>query len=133
MFNQPLGGAEGIEERGFVGYARQEDYFIVRVDKPKKLSARFGVMLYVFGYSKDTAFAQMPKIRIVTSAGRYKVFSAKDRVIDHGVLLDFSENSLILKIPFKLLGEPDYLLTSLKAYRGNLPIDAVGYRKIKIK
>jgi len=130
---QLLQGAEEIEEKGFVSYARQEDYFIVRVDKPKKLSARFGVMLYIFGYSKNRPFAQMPKIRIVTTAGRYKVFSAKDRVIDHGVLLDFGKNSLIFKIPFKLLGEPDYLLTSLKAYHGNLPIDAVGYRKIRIK
>jgi len=111
----------------------QDDYFIVRVDKPKKLSFGFGVKLYIFGYSKNTAFAQMPKICIITAADRCKVFNAKDRIIDHGVLLDFGKNSLILKIPLKLLGEPDYLLTSLKAYHGNLPIDAVGYRKIKIK
>lgn len=129
----PLGETQEIEEKGFVSYGRQDDYFIVRVDKPKKLSSRFGVMLYIFGYSKNITFAQMPKICVITSADKCKVFNAQDRVIDHGVLLDFGKNSLVLKIPFKLLGEPDYLLTSLKAYHGNLPIDAVGYRKIKIK
>ena len=132
-YMQPLKEAGEIEEQGSVSYALQDDYFIVRVDKPKKLSFGFGVKLYIFGYSKNTAFAQMPKICIITAADRCKVFNAKDRIIDHGVLLDFGKNSLILKIPLKLLGEPDYLLTSLKAYHGNLPIDAVGFRKIKIK
>jgi hypothetical protein len=61
------------------------------------------------------------------------VFNAKKRAINSGVLLELGENYLILKIPLKLLGEPDYVLTSLKAYRGNLPIDAAGFRKVKIK
>ncbi len=126
-------GAEGVEESGFVSYARQEDYFIVRLDKPKKLSSRFGVMLNIFGYKKHTDFSQMPKIRIVAVAGTCKVFNAKNKVVDHGVLVDFGKNYLILKVPLKLLKDPDYLLTSLKAYHGNLPIDAVGFRKIKIK
>ena len=124
---------EVMEEKGSVSYARQDDYLIVRVDKPKRLSSRFGALLYIFGYSKNKAFAQMPKIRIITSAGRCKVFNAKNRIIDHGVVLDFGMDYLILRIPFKLLGKPDYILTSLKAYHGNLPIDVVGFRKIKIK
>jgi len=48
-------------------------------------------------------------------------------------LLDFGKNYLILRIPLKLLGGPDYVLTALKAFHGNLPIDAVGFRKIKFK
>lgn len=130
---QVVQGDEEIEKDGFVSYARQDDYFIVRVEKPKKLSARFGIMLHIFGYKKNTAFSQMPKIRIMTVAGATKVFNAKKKVINHGVLVDLGKNSLILKIPLKLLQDPDYLLTSLKAYHGNLPIDAVGFRKIKIK
>ena len=49
------------------------------------------------------------------------------------MLLDPGENSLTLKIPRKLLGDPDYILVSFKDYHGNLPIDAVGFRKIKVK
>ena len=132
-YSQDFGEIEVMEEKGSVSYAAQDDNFIVRVDKPKRLSGRFGTLLYIFGYSKNKAFAQMPKIRIITSGRRCKVFSAKDRIIDHGVVLDFGANYLILKIPLKLLGKPDYILTSLKAYHGNLPIDVVGFRKIKIK
>ena len=124
---------EVMEEKGSVSYAHEDNYLIVRVDKPRKLSSRFGTLLYLFGYSKNKAFAQMPKIRIITSSRRCKVFNAKDKVIDHGVILDLGANYLILKIPLKLLGDPNYLLTSLKAYHGNLPVDVVGFRKIKIK
>ncbi len=124
---------EVMEEKGSVSYAIQDNYFVARLDKPTKLSSRFGTLLYAFGYSKSRAFAQMPKIRIITSASKCKVFNAKNRIIDHGVILEFAKHHLILKIPLKLLGEPDYILTSLKAYHGHLPIDVVCFRKIKIK
>jgi len=91
------------------------------------------VLLYVFGYSKNTAFAAMPKIRIITAANKSRVFNAQKKVINSGVLLEFGRNFLILKIPLKFLGDPDYVLTALKAYHGNLPIDAVGFRKVKVK
>ncbi|MBU0548438.1 MAG: PIG-L family deacetylase [Candidatus Omnitrophica bacterium] len=127
------GQKEEVEGNGQVSYAEEDIYFAVRVDKPKKLSNRFGVLLYVFGYSKNTVFAAMPKIRIITAGNKYRVFNAQKRVINSGVLLEFGKNYLILKIPLKLLGEPDYVLTALKAFHGNLPIDAVGFRKIKVK
>lgn len=122
-----------IEDKGEVSFAQADDYFIVRVDKPKKLSSRFGALLYIFGYSKATAFAEMPKIRIITSGNSCKAFNAKKRIISHGILIERSRNSLILKIPLKLLGDPDYVLTSLKAYHGNVPVEATGFRKIRIK
>jgi len=125
--------AETIEDKGAVSYAVEDGYFIVRLDKPEKLSSRFGAMLYIFGYSQSTPFAQMPKIRIITMGKSCKVFSSKKRVIDPGVRMDFGRYSLVIKIPLKLLGQPDYALTALKAYHGNLPIDVVAFRKVKIK
>lgn len=124
---------EELEDKGGVSYAVEDGYFVVRLDKPKKLSSRFGVMLYIFGYSQSTPFARMPKIRIITKGKNCKVFSFKKRVKDSGVVIDFGINSLIIKIPLKLLGQPDYALTALKAYHGNLPIDGAAFRKVKIK
>ncbi len=123
---------EPLEDKGFVSYAVEDGYFVVRLDKPKKLSGSFGVMLHVFGYSKSTPFARMPKIRIITKGKNCKVFSLKHRVINSGVGVDFGRCTLIIKIPLKLLGQPDYTLTALKAYHGNLPIDGVVFRKIEI-
>jgi LmbE family N-acetylglucosaminyl deacetylase len=124
---------EPLEDKGSVSYAVKDGYFIVRLDKPKKLSSRFGVILYVFGYRQNTPFAGMPKIRIITMGKSCKVFSAKNRISDPGVLVDFGRNSLIIKIPLKLLGQPDYTLTALKAYHGTLPVDVVVFRKVRIK
>jgi LmbE family N-acetylglucosaminyl deacetylase len=124
---------EQLEDKGAVSYAVEDGNFIVRLDKPKKLSSRFGTMLYMFGYSFNAPFAQMPKIRIVTLGRSYKVFSSKIRIIDSGVRINLSRNSLIMKIPLKLLGYPDYVLTALKAYHGYLPIDVAVFRKVKIK
>lgn len=127
------GQEEAIEGNGQVSYAEKDSCFIVRVDKPKKLSNRFGVLLHVFGYSKNTVFAAMPKIRIITAGKKFRVFNAQKRVINSGVTLEFDRNYLVIKIPLKLLGEPSYVLTALKAFHGNLPIDAVGFRKVKLK
>jgi LmbE family N-acetylglucosaminyl deacetylase len=138
MFTEPQDpevsvGADRPEDKGEVSFAEADDYFIVRVDKPKKLSSRFGTLLYIFGYNKNTAFAEMPKIRIITAGNRCKVFNAKKRIIGHGVRVERSRNSFILKIPLKFLGDPDYVLTSLKAYHGNVPVEATGFRKVMIK
>ncbi len=133
QYAQDWPDSDAAEDRGLVSYAQEGNYFIVRLDTPRQLSSKLKVMFYIFGYAKDTAFARMPKIRIITAGRKFKVFSAKDKVINSGVLLDFGKDYLILKVPLKLLGKPDYLLTSLKVYRGNLAVDATGYRKIKIK
>ncbi len=123
---------EEIEDKGKVSYAVEGENFIVRLDKPKKLSSRFGVLLYIFGYKHNIPFAQMPKIRIITMGRRIKVFDAKSRIIDHRVTVDFGSKALIVKIPLKLLASPDYLLVALKAYHGHLPIDAASFRKVVI-
>ena len=127
------GYGDTIEDKGQVSYAEADDYFIVRLNKPEKLNARFGAMLYIFGYSKAVAFAEMPKIRIITAGNSCKVFNAKKRIIHPGVLIDLGRNFLIIKIPLEFLGDPDYVLTSLKAYHGNMPVEATGFRKIRIK
>jgi len=121
------------EKQGQVRYAEANNYFLLRVDNSGKINRNFGMLLYLFGYSRSTTFADMPKIRIITSGNKYKVFDGDRRVFAAGVLFDFKRNYLVLKIPFKLLGEPDYIFSSLKAYHGTLPIDALGFRKIKIK
>jgi LmbE family N-acetylglucosaminyl deacetylase len=125
--------AVAIQDQSPISYTVEDNYFVVRLDKPEKFSSRFGVMFYIFGYSQSTPFAQMPKIRIITRGKEYKVFSSKDRVTNSGILLDFEKSSSILKIPLKFLGQPDYVLTALKVYHGNLPIDVAAFRKVKIK
>jgi LmbE family N-acetylglucosaminyl deacetylase len=118
---------------GQVSYAVVDNDLLVRVVKAKKFSRSFGMHLYLFGYSKRTTFALMPKISVVTSGRNYRVFSSGQRVYAPGVSLDFSKNTFILRLPLKLLGDPDYILTALRSYKGRLPVDATGFRKVWVK
>lgn len=132
-FPSDLKEFKSFEGAGSLSYALEGGYFVVRLDKPKKLSNSFGVLLHIFGYNKSIPFTQMPKIRIITRGKNCKVFNSKERVIDSGVSVDFGRNFLVIKVPLKFAGQPDYVLTALKDYHGNLPIDVVAFRKIKTK
>ena len=122
-----------IEGEGQVSYGLMEDSLLIRIDKTKELSHRFSVMFYLFGYSYNKPFAQMPKMRIVTKYNRFKVFDAKKMIKPEGVTLELKAKELILKVPLKILGEPDFVLASAKTYAGILPVDAVSFRKISIR
>ncbi|MDI6758957.1 MAG: PIG-L family deacetylase [Candidatus Omnitrophota bacterium] len=121
-------------------YVVTDDSFLIRIKKPKKLKERFITQTYVFGYSYKKPFAQMPKIRIITKYDKFKIFDKKTlmKPEGNGVSLEFSPDALVLKLPLKILGEPDFILFSLKPYLGKaeqefLPSEALGFRKIDLK
>lgn len=75
----------------------------------------------------------MPKISVITSGNRYRVFSSGQRISAPGVSLKLDKNTFTLRIPLKLLGDPDYILTALRSYKGRLAVDATGFRKVWVK
>jgi LmbE family N-acetylglucosaminyl deacetylase len=121
------------ENHGEVSYAVADNVLFIRIQKPKKLSSMFGVQIYLFGYSRITPFAQMPKIRIITTHKEIKVFDKRTKINPSGVSLDFGSNVWILRIPLQVLGNPQFILTSMKAHGGELPEESIGFRKIIIK
>lgn len=131
--NEPEGAEDNIEGKGQVSYSILDNNLLIRIDKTKQLGRRFSIMFYLFGYSSKTPFAVMPKIRILAKYNKFRVFDAKKMLKPEGVALELNPNELILKIPLKILGEPDFVLASLKTSKGRLPVDAVSFRKINIK
>jgi hypothetical protein len=75
----------------------------------------------------------MPKIRIITKYNKFRVFQAKKMIKTEGITMELEAKALTLKVPLKILGEPDFILASLKTYAGLLPVDTVSFRKINIK
>lgn len=122
-----------IENKGRVSYAVVDDFILIRVDKARELSSRFSIMLYLFGYSNTKPFSSMPKIRIITKRDKFKVFDGAKMINPEGILLEFNSNVLLLKVPLKILGNPQSLLTCVKSHRGVLPVDVTGFRRIDIK
>jgi LmbE family N-acetylglucosaminyl deacetylase len=128
-----LGGLENLEDRGRVSYAVVDGAILIRLEKKQKVSRRFSFMLYLFGYNSKTPFSDMPKLRIVAKNNIVKAFDSKKMIKPEGISIQLSSHALILRVPLKILGNPEFILTSMKAYAGILPIDAIGFRKIVIK
>jgi hypothetical protein len=88
--------------------------------------------LDLFGYSSKTPFAAMPKLRLYTLYNRVKIFNQKKLIKQADVSLDFKGDYVVLRLPLSLLGNPDYILSSIMAFRGSRPFDATGYHTIAI-
>lgn len=113
-------------------YYREGDSLVIRIDNEKNLSHRFNTMIYLFGYSYKTPFARMPKIRIVTRYKKFRVFDGKKMIDSEGMSLELKPQELAFKIPLSVLGNPDFLLASVKGYNGPAGVDIMSFRKVNI-
>jgi hypothetical protein len=128
------GGLENLtEDEGRASYAFVDNSILIHIEKTEEINRRFSFMLYLFGYSHKTPFAYMPKISIIAKYNRFRVFNGKSMIEPQGISLQLSSRTLILKVPLKILGSPDFILTSMKAYGRPLPADVTGFRKIDIE
>jgi len=126
------------EERvDFVGIEKE---FLVLEDKTLvftlKLSRPVGkkvtVSLYVFGYRKDCAFQNMPKLHIIFKKSTHKVFDQGRLLGAEIVKVDRTLNEITLRIPLEALKNPEKILTSARTYRGSVPLDWVEWRILQI-
>lgn len=88
----------------------------------------------LFGYRADTPFGEMPKITI--EATPRAILAVKDldqRLSKESVeLVPDGLDSISLRVPFALLGNPEKILTGAKISKGALPIDWVAWRAIEL-
>ena len=122
-----------LEDTGAVSYAVVDDALVVRIEQNKAISRRFSLMLYLFGHSNSKDFALMPKLRIIVKARHSRVFDGQKSIGSDGLFSYIEGKSLLIKVPLALVGNPDSILTAIKAYWGIVPHDGVGFRKIEIK
>jgi LmbE family N-acetylglucosaminyl deacetylase len=120
-------------DKGQVSYELQDNNLLIRIEKSKELNNRLSIQLYLFGYSQKTPFALMPKIRVITKHDKYRIFDARKTVNSQGVGLELNPDALNLKVPLRLLGDPDFILAAVKTYSGILQTDTTSFRKINIR
>ena len=122
-----------MEDQGQVSYAVVDKCILIRIEPGKKAKRKFSFILYMFGYSKNTPFAAMPKIRLIAKGKKFRVFDGKKLKTDTGVSVDVGSKSTLIRIPLSLLGDPNIIFTSLKSYGDPLSVDVAGFRKIILK
>jgi len=125
---------EGIPgELGKFNFSADDNTFSIRIRKTKESAdRRVTASFYLFGYSFAIPFAQMPKLQIITKHKKFRVFDGKKEIVAEGMSLDLSRKDLILKVPLKTLGNPDFILAAARAYTGALPEDRAGFYKINL-
>lgn len=123
------------KEEGDVAYAVADNTLYVRIEKEKGSKNRPSFMIYLFGYSSRIPFADMPKLRLLAKYDRVRVFE-KAREIDSGgisIRPDPDSDVLILGVALERLGNPEFILSSIRAYGTALSVDDTSFGKIRIR
>lgn len=78
----------------------------------------------------------MPKIRIIGKYNNVRIFDGKKEMHSSGVKVAFSPQEIIVRIPLKILGNPDFILSSFRISLGRKESASLfytsGFRKINL-
>ncbi|MFA5156654.1 MAG: PIG-L family deacetylase [Candidatus Omnitrophota bacterium] len=116
-----------------VVYGSEDNCLLIRMYKRKDIGRTLKTVIYLFGYSSKTPFGQMPKILILTKHTRFKMLDGKKVIVPEGIDIQISPEELTVKIPFSVLGDPDFILASVHGNGGVSCPDTVSFRKINIR
>jgi len=134
--NLPETGMETAVEAPKIGspvaYSSEGDSFLIRIYKRKDIGRTLKTVVYLFGYSRKTAFAKMPKIFLITKYTGFKIFDGAKAIAPQGVSLELKPEELVIKIPFAVLGDPDFILASVRGNSGVSHVDTLSFRKVNI-
>jgi len=118
-----------------VSFAVVDQALWIRMKKPQELRRRLFFSVHLFGYSDTTAFSKMPNIWIKTKYNNLRIYDTNS-----GKELDLLESKailekeyLIVKIPLKILGDPNYILGCVATDKPFLPVESVGFRRMEIQ
>ncbi len=126
-----------IEKTSFIGvewkFVRwQGDDLIVSIQLSKPLAQDVEAFVYIFGYSKNTPFGQMPKISLRLGSNSYTLYDQARRIEQDSVKVKRTPNEVTVAVPLKLLGNPDKILTSARTYLGNVPLDSASWIAVEL-
>jgi LmbE family N-acetylglucosaminyl deacetylase len=124
---------ELLQGKGYVTYGIDGENLVVNIHEAKRVHRSVGVMLYLFGYRHDRAFSAMPKIRVMAKAKQCRVFNGRKKINPGGITASFTRNDVVFRLPLAVLGQPDFILSSMRMYAGIVPVDTVSFRKIVLR
>jgi len=112
----------------YLGYAFKEDKLLIRVILKNKIAEDFGITINLLGYNKKIDFAKMPKIQMTFNLTGLHIKEKKQPLFIKGIQCMRKGNELIFEIPFPILGNPEYLFSSVRTHIHALPLDASAWR-----
>jgi len=125
------------EKAAFVGIVKRsiillDDSLTISLKLSRPMGKTVGTVLYIFGYRDDVAFAQMPKVRIRFGSWRHVVRDQNISIPLDAITVQRRARELTIRVPLKLLGNPQRILTSANTYMGAVPLDVISWRIVEL-
>jgi len=116
-----------------IAYAAIDNKLLIRLELRKKIEKDLGVSIFLLGYNNKIDFSEMPKISITIDTLGLHVRDKKQLLQVKDIELETQNHTLILKIPFNLLGNPGRILTCARTHPNDLPLDETSWRTLYLK
>jgi N-acetyl-1-D-myo-inositol-2-amino-2-deoxy-alpha-D-glucopyranoside deacetylase len=116
-----------------VSYKLDGDFLTITLGLKRRIDQAFGISIYLIGYNNVKSFSEMPKIHIDLSI---KGISIKDRfelVEKKNFNYYYQGNDMILRVPLKEIGTPDFILMHIKTHSGDIILDDTAWRILEMK
>jgi LmbE family N-acetylglucosaminyl deacetylase len=119
----------GIEEE-FLSLENKTLVFTLRLSRP--IGSKITASLYVFGYRADSPFSNMPKLHVLLKTESYRVYDQGKSLKAEIIEVDRKSREITIRIPLETLGNPKRILTSVRTYRGRVPLDWIEWRILRL-
>ncbi|HNZ60417.1 MAG TPA: PIG-L family deacetylase [Methanofastidiosum sp.] len=106
----------------------ENDKLVLRYAISEPFKERTDLFVYVYGYKHDTDFSKMPKINIKVGLNNYGVYDQKIPIPKENCEVKKTPTEIIIKIPLKIIGNPDKILFSARTAMGPLSLDLMPWR-----
>jgi len=98
-------------------YGCDAENLFIKLHLKRRIAKDLGINIYIFGYNKDVEFAKMPKFRLSINISGLHIKEKKQTLFIKEIDLNYENKgkTILLKIPFSILGNPNYILTSISS------------------
>jgi len=105
--------------------------FAIELEEP--LAGDVHAKAWTMGYRANTPFEEMPKLFLDLSSEGYKVYDRGNELSADSVTVSGSPTRSEVRIPLKLLGNPERLMVSAQTQVGDVPLDNIPWVFLRLE
>jgi LmbE family N-acetylglucosaminyl deacetylase len=114
-------------------YAVSEAKLLVRFQLKRNIAKDLGVSIFLIGYNYATDFSKMPKLYIRVDSLGLHVTDKKKPIEVKDIEIEAQDHIFILKVPLRLLGDPDRIFSCARTHPNELPLDEISWRVLYLE
>ncbi len=120
----------GVEWRAI---RREDNTLVLAITLSRPLIQAVELAVSLCGYRRDRPFAAMPKLRIGVGRLACRLADQDRRLDGRLVAAERHGNTVTLRVPLEIAGNPDRLLLSARTTRAEVPLDCTPWRVVLLR